>query len=169
MISGNKTIFTETQKFTQWWVFLILALTTVPFVIIFLYQETTGKLVGNHPIGNNQYILVIAIVCLVDSLFLIMRLQTRIDVDGIHVRFFPFKLNYRLYKWNEIEIASIRNYEPTSEYGGWGIRYSFSYGKALTVSGDMGIRIETKRGKKILIGTQKPEEAQIAISTWKRA
>ena len=163
MISNNKTIFTETQKFTQWWVFLILALTTVPFVIGFVYQETTGKLIGNHPMGNNQYILALIIVCLVNSLFFIMRLQTKIDSDGIHVRFFPFKLNYGHYKWDEIEKVSVRNYEPISEYGGWGIRYSFNHGKALTTSGNQGIQMETKSGKKILIGTQKPEEAEIAI------
>ena len=163
MISDNKTVFSETQKFNQWWIYVILGLETIPFITFFVYQERTGKLVGNHPISNNQYIFTIIAICLVDGLFFIMRLQTRIDLDGIHVRFLPFRLNYRSYKWDEIEQVSVRNYNPISDYGGWGIRYSFGNGMALTIAGDMGIQIETKNGKQILIGTQKPQEAEIAL------
>jgi len=38
--------------------------------------------------NTEQYIFTIATVCLVSSLFFVMRLQTKIDSDGIHVRFF---------------------------------------------------------------------------------
>ena len=163
MTSDNKTIFSETQRFSQWWIYLILGLVTIPFIIFFVYQEVTGKLVGNHPLNRNQYLSVIAVVCVVDGLFLLMRLQTRIDSDGIHVRFFPFKLNYGHYKWDEMDKVSVRNYDPISEFGGWGIRYSFKGGKALTTGGNWGIQMETKSGKKILIGTQRPQEAEIAL------
>ena len=162
-MDDNKTIFAETQRFNQWWLFAILGLVTIPFVTFFVYQEVTGKLIGNHPMNNNQYIFTIAVICLIDSLFFLLRLQTRIDADGVHVRFFPFKFNYGHYKWDEIEKVSIRNYDPISEYGGWGIRYSFKDGKALTTSGNRGIQIQTKSGKKILIGTQRPDEASVAV------
>lgn len=163
MISENRTNFSETQKFNQWWIYLILGLAIIPFITFFVYQEVTGKLVGNHPMNGGQYIVTIAVVWLISSLFFVMRLQTKVDANGIHVRFFPFKLNYGHYKWDEIEKISVRSYDPISEYGGWGIRYSFNNGKALTTGGNWGIQIETKSGKKILIGTQRPQEAEIAL------
>ena len=169
MVSDNKTLFSETQKFNQWWIYLILALGIIPFVTFFVYQEVTGRLVGNHPMNREQYIFTITIVCLVSCLFFVMRLQTKIDSEGIHVRFFPFKFNYGLYKWDEIENVSVRSYEPMSEFGGWGIRYSFKNGKALTVSGDIGIQIETKKGRKVLVGTQKPQDAENTIALLRTA
>jgi hypothetical protein len=168
MTSDSKSIFLETQKFNQWWIYVILGLATIPFITFFAYQEATGKLIGNHPMNNDEYIFTIVIICLVNILFLFMRLQTKIDTDGIHVRFFPFKFNYGHYKWTEIEKVSLRSYDPISAYGGWGIRYSFSNGKALTTSGNWGIQIEAKNGKKTLIGTQKSREAEIAIRQFKK-
>jgi hypothetical protein len=43
------------------------------------------------------------------------------------------------------------------EYGGWGIRYSWN-GIAYNTKGNMGLQIVMNTGKRILIGTQKPEE-----------
>ena len=168
MTSDSKTVFSETQKFNQWWIYVILGLVTIPFITSFAYQEVTGKSIGNHPMNNNEYFFTIAIICLVNCLFLFMRLQTKIDTHGIHVRFFPFKFNYGHYKWSEIEKISVRRYDPMSEYGGWGIRYCFNNGKVLTTSGNWGIQIEAKNGKKILIGTQKSQEAEIAIRQFKK-
>lgn len=162
-MENNKNDFKETQKFSQWWIYVILALVSLPFIAFFAYQEVTGKLIGNHPVDNHQYLFIILFVCLVNSLFFVMQLQTRIDLQGIHVRFFPFKPSFKHYKWDDIETVSIRHYDPISEFGGWGVRYSFKDGKALTTSGNFGIQIKTKKGKKILIGTRKPEQAEIAI------
>jgi TATA-box binding protein (TBP) (component of TFIID and TFIIIB) len=52
----------------------------------------------------------------------------------------------------------VREYAPLSEYGGWGLRYSVNHGKAYNVSGNQGVQLFFTNGKKLLIGTQKPEE-----------
>ena len=61
------------------------------------------------------------------------------------------------------DIARIytRKYDPMEEFGGWGVKWGMSGGRnnmCYTTRGDMGIQIELKDGRKILIGTQKPQE-----------
>jgi hypothetical protein len=86
-----------------------------------------------------------------------MRLETKIDKEGIYVRLFPLHVNYKLFKWNEIEKAYIRKYNPILEFGGWGIRFGFK-GMAYNVSGNKGLQLEFKNGEKLLIGTNRAEE-----------
>jgi len=162
----SKVSFQETQKFNQWWIFIILGITTILFVAGLIYQESTGKLIGNVPMTNNEYLAALILLGIIDFLFIMGRLDTKIDSSGICVRFFPLGFVYTCYTWHTIETASVRNYDPISEYGGWGIRYSFKRGKALTTSGNMGIQIVLKNGKKILIGTQRPDEVKIELNSF---
>ncbi|NQX76517.1 MAG: hypothetical protein HRT75_02160 [Gilvibacter sp.] len=68
--------------------------------------------------------------------------------------------------WDEIESLYVREYSPIGEYGGWGYRLSFSKstGRAYNVSGNLGIQIELKNGKRVLVGTRKKEEAEAVIN-----
>jgi hypothetical protein len=53
----------------------------------------------------------------------------------------------------------VRQYSPLTEYGGWGLRPGlFGKGTAFCVSGDMGLQLEFTDNKKLLIGTNKPDE-----------
>ena len=49
------------------------------------------------------------------------------------------------------------NYDPVSEYGGWGIRYGKN-GWAYTVKGTRAIKINTSLNETILIGTSNPDK-----------
>ncbi|TEW77202.1 hypothetical protein E2488_04665 [Gramella jeungdoensis] len=71
--------------------------------------------------------------------------------------------------WSNISECYIRNYNPISEFGGWGIKSSFrrDTGKAYTIKGSIGLQLKLKNGKKILIGTQKNEEIKRVIETYK--
>ncbi|MES2389410.1 MAG: hypothetical protein V4543_15515, partial [Bacteroidota bacterium] len=59
--------------------------------------------------------------------------------------------------------AYIRTYSPMGEYGGWGIRYGINKGWLYNVSGNMGLQLELLDGKKVLIGTRKPDEIIAAL------
>ncbi|MBX2959059.1 MAG: hypothetical protein KF732_03800 [Flavobacteriales bacterium] len=53
----------------------------------------------------------------------------------------------------------VRQYSPLTEYGGWGIRLGlFGKGTAYNVSGNKGLQLEFTNNKKLLIGTNKPNE-----------
>ncbi|TBV28449.1 hypothetical protein DMZ43_00440 [Meridianimaribacter sp. CL38] len=71
--------------------------------------------------------------------------------------------------WKSINNAYVRTYEPISEYGGWGIKggWNKSKGKAINVSGTIGIQLELADGKKLLIGTKKQIEAENTIAYYK--
>lgn len=89
-------------------------------------------------------------------------LDTRITEKGITVKF--VLLFTRHYPWEKIVKSSIRQYKPVKEYGGWGIKGKKPGGMAFNVSGDMGLQLEFTNGKKLLIGTRKPDELERALS-----
>jgi hypothetical protein len=141
----------EKQKFNQWWIKLSIF---IPFIIVF-WGVITGKTQGD----NGTSMLIAAVVLgFVAVLFYFANLETRIDTEGITIRFFPFQRVYYYVRWNEIEKAEVRTYKPIREYGGWGLRYSFKNGKAYNVAGTVGLQLELKSGKKFLIGTQNEKE-----------
>ena len=94
----NGTLFTEKQRFTQWWFWLIILL-VVAFA--FYYEESTLE----------------RVVALIIPLFLfILNLETEISQEGISVRFFPFHLKKKFFAWDEIAKAEVREYSPLLEY-----------------------------------------------------
>ncbi|MBD2757471.1 hypothetical protein [Spirosoma validum] len=138
-------MYKETQKFRQPWLWALLVYSMG--VVIY-----SGQLVG------------VAIMLLVMALFWFLTLQTRIDQEGISYRWFPFQSSYRLIKWSTTEKAVVRDYAAISEFGGWGIRFSWT-GMAHTVAGHHGIEIKRKGKKRILlIGTQHPKEVRTILS-----
>ena len=102
-------------------------------------------------------------------MFLNLRLETFIKNDGIHVRFFPFHIKFKHYPWESISRSYVREYSPLMEYGGWGLRMGlFGKGTAFNVSGSMGLQLEFTNSKKLLIGTNKPEELITALNKIER-
>jgi hypothetical protein len=90
-----------------------------------------------------------------------MKLSVRLDDHGLHVRFFP--LVKRDIPLEEIARWETRTYRPLLEYGGWGIRCGWK-GMAYNVSGNRGVQLEFSNGKRLLIGSKRPEELAAAIS-----
>jgi len=158
-------IFKEEQRFTQSWLIIIIVIGTfVPIVVIvseYLENPETyslEKLIGSLAL----------VICSCGIIFL-FKLSTRIDEKGIHYKFSPFHWRSKLIKWKDISKAYVRTYDPLGEYGGWGLKggafWNKSKGRAINVSGDIGIQLELKSGKKLLIGTQKKHEAKQVLST----
>ncbi|APY09596.1 hypothetical protein BWZ20_04820 [Winogradskyella sp. J14-2] len=89
----------------------------------------------------------------------------------MYYKFFPFQFKSKLIEWQEINKAYVRNYDAITEFGGWGLKggalWNKSKGRAINVSGDIGIQLQLKNGKKLLIGTQKKEEAMRVLEAYK--
>jgi len=152
--------FKEVQQFRQIWVWVLLGGILVLLSYGTFQQLILGKPWGSKPMPNLVLILVFLIVIGIAIFIAFIQLKTVIHRQGIKVNFSP--LSKKEITWEEIAVVK---YKPLREYGGWGVRYSFKEGKAFTTSGNQGIKIATKSGDKILIGTQKPEEAQKIISS----
>lgn len=154
---STKNSFAEIQRFTQWWIWLLLiALAALP-ALIKVYSFCVRSSSIEKTLDVQSIIISGFAGSLVVVLFLVMQLNTRIDHEGIQVRFFPFHWRYRTYKWSEIESASVRKYSPLLEYGGWGLR-GFGSNRAFNVRGNMGLQLVFKNGDRLLIGTQRVEE-----------
>ena len=164
--TDSEILYEEIQHFRQWWIILLFVLTDV-LMLFALWQQLVLKVpFGNKP-ASDPVLVFISIVVLLLSVFVIFftRLETKVNSDGIYIRFIPFIFKERYYSWAEIKECYVRKYSPITEYGGWGIRFGIGgSGKAYNVSGNMGLQIEFLVGKKLLIGTKKPEELQTTIS-----
>ncbi len=124
--------------------------------------STAGE--DSDPMQMGGMVIGIALNIALVALFLFANLKTEMTTAGISVRFFPFHLSAKHFSWDEISKAEVRRYDPLSEYGGWGIKGAFfSNGKAYNVSGNMGLQLEFNDGKRLLIGTQKPDEIQAKL------
>ena len=157
--------FKEIQKFRQLWIWIPVVLGGLIPVVLFGYavclQLFTEKSFGNIAMDDKSLILVFILVFIFELtlfiLFASLNLTTCIDRNGIRYRFFPFQLKFRTLAWEEIEHAEVLKYDPIRDYGGWGIRYG-KKGKALNVSGKMGLKLDLKNGKHLLLGTKKEQE-----------
>ncbi|OJX55674.1 MAG: hypothetical protein BGO88_01795 [Flavobacterium sp. 38-13] len=156
---ADEILFTERQRFRQWWLWFILLGINGLFLFGVIKQVVGGEPYGDKPMSNTGLIITTALTVFLTFLFVSFRLETIIRKDGIYVRFFPFHLKFRHYAWETLTKCYVRQYAPIAEYGGWGLRYGFmGKGKALNVSGNKGLQLEFTDNKKLLIGTNKPDE-----------
>ncbi|MBN2682434.1 MAG: hypothetical protein JXR58_07985 [Bacteroidales bacterium] len=161
-------IFKESQKFTQIWIWVIV----IGIFLLNIYaiiQQIVYKIpFGNNPAPDNMLFVILLLPVLLILLFLFNKLETIIDETGIHYRYLPFHQKIKTIEFKDVKSVYVRDYNAIKEYGGWGLRIGFrkDSGRAFNVKSNHGIQIELNNGKKILIGTQKPLEAEEAINTF---
>ncbi len=154
--------FKEEQRFTQWWMWALISI--APFAILVIAYLTSEEV--RH--DTVEWVLIVIATCgvLPLVLFLTMRLDTTITPEGIRYRFRPFHLRDRAIPWSQIAKVYLRIYRPIAEYGGWGIKGGFGSGIAYNVKGNLGLQIELKSGKRILLGTQRGSEIEKTLARW---
>ncbi|HEU4719164.1 MAG TPA: hypothetical protein VFU15_15075 [Bacteroidia bacterium] len=158
--------FSETQRFRQWWIWLSLAAMEAYIIYGFVQQIVLGHPFGSRPAPDWALYILICVPSLFVGLAVSLRLETKINGDGVFLRYKPFINTTRAFLWKDVGSAFVRQYRPIAEYGGWGIRGNFYgrwNGKAYSVSGNMGLQLVMKNGKKILIGTCNAEELKAVL------
>lgn len=153
--------FHEVQRFRQWWIWpLIIVLASVPFVLTWLlvFSEEAPKPTRVFPV-----IFAFVFSILPVALLYSIRLETTITTEHISYRFFPLHKKKRVLQWGDIASVYVRKYSPMFEYGGYGARVSLRNGVCLNISGKSGIQLVLKNGKRILIGTLCPDEAEALL------
>lgn len=168
----NKVYFKEEQRYTQWWVWLLLLLMFFVSVIPLWYgvyvQAVEDRVWGDQPMTTDKLVVVSIVVTLFVSaiiwLFLVQKLETEVTSEGLRYRYLPFISKWRVIKPNEIAGYTVGSYTPVSTYGDWGVRSGGkSIGKAYTISGKTGLQITLNGGSKILIGTQRKDALKYAM------
>lgn len=158
----KRAYFNEIQRFRQWWVYLVIIVSIGSWGYALIVSINSPEAEKAAP--DLSLILTGLIPLLLVLLLVYLNLYTRIRNEGIFFRFKPLQWKEKHISPDEIEKFEIRKYRPLMEYGGWGIRQGGKkYGKAYNVSGNMGLQLYLKNGKKILIGTRKPKEIEKAM------
>lgn len=151
--------FKEVQRFKQWWLWLIMiGITILPLWALY-EQIIMGNPIGDQPTSNTEIIVTNCITVGLVVLIYSMKLKTEIDAHEIRMKFFPFVS--KSIQWEDIKSAEVLNY---GFVGGWGIRYWTKYGTVYNTCGKIGLALELKSGKKLLIGTQKERELGAVVA-----
>lgn len=155
----EQMLYQETQRFNQWWIkILLFALNFYLFILIF---NLIDQIKNN---GDLSSLFMIFILIITEAFFMTINLKTQIYKDNINISFFPFFKN-KLINFLELDKYYVRKYNPIAEYGGWGFRLGvFGKGRAYNIRGNMGLQLEFKNGKKLLIGTQSPKELEEVLN-----
>ncbi len=164
-MNASYSIFTEVQRFRQWWVLLLVLFVSGIAWYGFIQQIVLKKPFGNNPAPDAVMIMIWVIFGVLFPIFFYsLKLVTDVRNDGLYIRFFPLQFHSKKISFEEIKTYEIRTYSALKEYGGYGIRYGKN-GKAYNISGKRGVQFEFLDGKRLLIGTQKPKELIQALDT----
>ena len=145
-----KYLFEENQKFTQWWLWVIL----LSFPIISFGPFDENEI-------NINYVL---IGFFIPFFFYLFELRLKVSAEGLHFQFFLFHFKSHIIKLDDIQKLKALEYSPLKEYGGWGIKYGFK-GRAYNVSGNKGVKVFLKNGNNIMFGSQKNKELEKSLES----
>jgi hypothetical protein len=158
-MSSSRPLFYEKQKFSQWWLWLLLlALLLIPIYGI-INQLILGDPVGSKPMSNLGMLFFSLFMFAFVYFFWYMTLITHIDKHKIIMQFIPFVK--KEVAWHEVASATVVKYG----FVGYGIRLGSKHGIVYNIRGNKGLAIVLNNGKKFLIGTQKDEELTAFLKT----
>ncbi len=159
--------FSEIQRFRQPFVWLLLGGIMAMLLWAIVQQLFLGKPFGTNPMPDAGLLVLTGLYGGFVFLFTRIRLETRIDADGVHYRMFPFNRDTKHVKWDELKKAFVREYSPISEYGGWGYRSGMRRKNgALNISGKTGLQLVFNDDTKLLLGTRRGKELEETVAQY---
>jgi hypothetical protein len=149
--------FSEEQRFTDSPLIYVFAVSALGALGGLIYAAFTTN--NTAEMEELLFAMVFSILILfgIGWLLFSIRLETRVENGQLRYRMPPLISKTRIIKKTDITHWEVITYKPVIEYGGWGMRQSIKNGKALNIRGNKGLRLELSNGKKLLIGTQKPD------------
>lgn len=157
-------VFEEKQRFTQWWLWLVILGLNGLMIYGVVTQMFFGIPFGDHPMPSGGLLFTTMVMFAVTGFMFMIHLKTEITTDVIQARLFPFHIWKQVYKWEDIEKAYVRKYNALTEFGGWGLRFGWpGKGRAYNIKGNMGLQLQFKDGSRLLIGTSRPDVLAEAI------
>lgn len=175
MSRSPSSIFHEVQFLRDHRFMVIVPIAAAVMIGFFAYamyrQLLLGEPFGDRPMSDPVLIAFSLFYILLGAALIAMyvtgRLTTEVRPDGIHFRFTPFHRKFNPIRIEEIQKYEAKTYRPIRDYGGWGIKVGRK-GRAYNVKGNRGVYFELKNGRRVLIGSQKPEVFVDAIDSISR-
>jgi hypothetical protein len=171
MTRHRETGFIESQRFDQAWIWLLLS----AIAVITIGNLTFGmhrEFVLGEPFSHGEFlskgawlmIWIIGVGATIGPILLLWsaRLVIQVGQRGLTVRFAPFHRRPRNIDFDDVLSVEAVTYSALREHGGWGLRFT-RHGRAYTVKGNRGVRLDFRDGRHLLIGSQRPDELAAAI------
>lgn len=155
----GKIHFKEEQSFVgtwMWYLVLGIAVLSIGGIALSMTQGVDNE-------GIIGLILATVVTGAIILLLYTSKLYITIDQDTLYYRYPPYVNSEEEVTRQDIDEIYVRKYKPIWEYGGYGYRFRFRSGRAMNVAGNVGVQLIKKDGKRLLIGTQKPEAMKHAV------
>ena len=161
----ERILFKEEQRFTQWWLWLIVTASfAVPLLFIVREIAVLERDSEEYKSLLTSIYFLLGMGSLMVGLFVKMKLVTEITSTGIRVKFPPVKMRWKSITKDEIAGFEVKEYRPIKDFGGWGYRKNLLRKKdAYNVKGNIGLQLFLKNGKTLLIGTQRKQAIKFAM------
>lgn len=147
--------FLETQRFTQWWMWMFALLPLGIGLYGCYVQLYMGVPFGDKPMSNHGLLIFTLIGGCFGGFLGMHKLTTTVSSTTLQVQFFPYTRREVL--WDDIDEWSVIPYDFV---GGWGVRLWTKYGTVYNVKSGMGLYVKLKNKKHFLVSTQQPEALQ---------
>jgi hypothetical protein len=156
--------YREVQRVTQLWIWILVLVPTALAWWAFVQQVLLSRPFGTNPAPDVVVVIIwVAFGLALPLLILAANLRTEVRGDAVRLRFFPFRS--RTVAIGDIQECEPRTYRPIGEYWGWGIRWTPGHGWCYTIRGNRGVQLTLAGGKRLLIGSNRPEELAEAINS----
>ena len=166
----SRIIFKEDQHFRNTWLMYLLLGVSVLTIALFTYamiqQLGFGEQWGDEPLSDAGLIILsstmILFLLLINAILLWAKLEIQIKENSLYYRFIPFSPAWKYIYKDEIKhflIYETRGVFKIFRHGGYGYHYNFfTKSVSMIMPGNKIIRIETIKGRKVFIGTNKLDE-----------
>lgn len=163
MVNPDPTVvYEDAQSRKPWFVWPVVLTVSAGALALLLMQVGLGRPVGSRPMPDAAaWILGIAVGLIGPLIVALIKLTIVVRTDEVVVRYRP--LMTRRYAMADIESVEAVTYQPLREWGGWGIRARPGTGWCYTISGDQGVMITLRDGRKRLLGATDAEALARAI------
>uniref|UniRef100_UPI003216C09A hypothetical protein n=1 Tax=uncultured Draconibacterium sp. TaxID=1573823 RepID=UPI003216C09A len=161
----EKVLFKEEQRFTQWWLWLLLG-TSLGLPVVLVANELVHSTKGTEDYSTLIFVLCLVLFFLVAFIwfFLKMKLVIEVTENIIRFKFPPLHNRWKQIEKEKIERYEVREYRAVREFGGWGIKSNLrKINTAYNVKGNIGLQLYFKNGRKLLLGTQRKKAMEYAM------
>lgn len=172
MDRSPNAIFYEVQNLREQRLMVLIVPAGLFLIGFFVYTMVQQLILGN-PVGDKPmsdlFLLISGILYIFLGAFFLWvyfysRLIIEVRPDGVYVRFHPFHRSFRHIPPASLEKYEVLTYRPIRDFGGFGIRMG-PKGRAYNVSGNRGVYLTLKNGRRLLIGSQEAESMVDAIAS----
>lgn len=119
----------------------------------------------NVPLASANFVMGI-LFAFTAAVFLVAlaKVQIRVRESGLYVRLFPLQFRFRRFAPEAIDSLETQAFALDREFWGWGLKFNFKTGdRAITLSGDRGLRLFLKNEQQWFIGCREIEQMEYAV------